>query len=179
MLELSLLLRMHGNGGVVSMLSACTSTSIADAMYSLVLSVNACCSAGESWYLHPILDCGQNSPIPHSEESEKVVIVGFRNMTLLIDIPVFADSKNSSHKSRSSRVRLDSFTLVFRRAIDSFRRRLFMKCRASGMMKHTWLSLPIRVDISLYVTVRFALICLMFVDHAIHLSGGECYCEAM
>ena len=38
------------------------------------------------------------------DESEQVVRVGFLNITLLMEIPSFADSRKSSHKFKSSRV---------------------------------------------------------------------------
>ena len=86
---------------------------IADAMYSLVLRVRACCSSSVKLYLQPIPVFGKKPPIPHSDESEKVVMVGFLKSTLLAEIPYFSDSRNSSQRSRSSRVRLESSTLVY------------------------------------------------------------------
>ena len=87
--------------------------SIYDAMYSLVLRVKACCSSSMKRYLQPIPVCGQKPPIPHFEESKKVVMVGFLKITLLMEMPYFSDNKNSSQSSRSSRVRLESLTLIY------------------------------------------------------------------
>ena len=97
-------------------------------------------------YLQPIPVCGQKTPIPHSDDSKKVVMVGFLKTTLFIEMPSFADSRNYSQRSRLSRVRLEIFNLVLRLAIASIRRRLLKKRLASGMMKQTWSSLPMRVD---------------------------------
>ena len=74
-LELSLLLRMQGNGVVEFLLSLWTSMSISHAMYSLVLRVKVCCSSSMKWYLQPIPFCGQKPPILHSNESKKVVMI--------------------------------------------------------------------------------------------------------
>ena len=80
--------------------------SIAGAMYSLVLRVKAYCSSSVKRYLQPIPVCGKKPPIPHSDESKKVVMVGFLKITLLTEMPYFADSRNSSQMSRSFNVRL-------------------------------------------------------------------------
>ena len=87
--------------------------SIADAMYTLVLRVKACCSSSVKLYLQPIPVCGQKPPIPHFDESEKVVMVGFPKITLLMEMLYFSDSRNSSHMSRLSRVRLESLTFFY------------------------------------------------------------------
>ena len=116
---MSLILRMQGNGVVNFSLSLCTFVPIADTMYYLVLRVKACFSSSVKRYLHPIPVCGQKPPIPHSGESEKVVMVGLLKITLLMEMPYFADFRNSSQRSRSSRVRLESLTLVLRLAIAS------------------------------------------------------------
>ena len=49
----------------------------------------------------------------HSDESKKMVRVSFLKITLLIDMPAFADSGKSSHRFESSRVQRESFTCVF------------------------------------------------------------------
>ena len=60
---------------------------ISDAMYSLVLRVKACCSSSVKLYLQPIPVFGKKPPIPHSDESKKVVMVGFLKITLLTEMP--------------------------------------------------------------------------------------------
>ena len=75
-------------------------------------------------------------------------MVGFLYITLLMDMPSFSDYRNFIQRSRSSKVRLESLTLVLRLAIASIQRRLLIKFLASGMMKQTWLGLPMRVDSS-------------------------------
>ena len=127
MLELLLLFRMQGNVVVDFALSLWTSMSILDAMYSLVLRVKACCSSSVKRYLQPIPFCGQKPPIPHSGDSEKLVMVDFLKMNLLMDMPYFSDSSSSSQSSRLSRVRLEGLTLVLRLYIASIRHRLLIK----------------------------------------------------
>ena len=46
-------------------------------------------------------------------------MIGFLKITILMDMPYFADSINSSQRSRSSKARLESLTLVLRLAIAS------------------------------------------------------------
>ena len=75
-------------------------------------------------------------------------MIGFLKITILMDMPYFADSINSSQRSRSSKARLESLTLVLRLAIASIQRRLLIKFLASGMMKQTWLGLPMRLNSS-------------------------------
>ena len=117
MLELSLILSIRGNGVVKFAFSVWTSVSTADAMYSLVLRVKACCSSSVKRYSQKITVCGEKLPIPHSSESDNVVMIGFLKITILMDMPYFADSRNSSQRSRSSKARLESLTLVLRLAI--------------------------------------------------------------
>ena len=119
MLELSLLLSMQGNGVMNFVLSLWTSMSIDDAMYSLVLRLKACCCSSVKWYLQPIPVCGQKLTIPHFNEYEKVVMAGVLKITLLMEMPYFDESRNSSQSSRSSKVRLEILTLVSRLAIAS------------------------------------------------------------
>ena len=102
-LELLLLLRMHGKGDDGAC-SALISMSTVDPMYSLVFSVKARCSPGVDLYLQPIPVWGQKPPIPISEESENVEMFSFLKMIWLIDMPFLADSRNSSQSARSSRV---------------------------------------------------------------------------
>ena len=135
-LVLSLRFRMQG-WGTCGAWAAWISISTADPMYSLVLRVNARCSSGVKWYLQPVPVWGQKPPIPNSDESENVVMVGFLNTIRLIEIPWWADWRKSSQRSRSSRVRLLSFEIFLLLAVASAWRRLFMKWRASGMMKQT------------------------------------------
>ena len=142
--------------------------SSADAMYSFVLRVNALRSSAVSLYRHPIPVRGQKPPKPISEESENVVIVGLRKMTLLIEMPSFAELRNSSHRDRSSKVRFVSLTLFLLLAMPSILRRLFMKCRASGIMKQTWFNLPMRVESSSYETVLFDVSSCIDCDQATH-----------
>ena len=47
---------------------------------------------------------GEKPPIPTSDESEYVMMVGFRKTILLIEMPAFAEFKNLSHRVRSLRV---------------------------------------------------------------------------
>ena len=114
-------------------------------MYSLVLRVKACFSSSAKRYLQSIPVCVQKPPIPHSYESKKVVMVVFLQITLFMEMPSFADSRNSSHRSRSSMVRLKISTLVLRLDISSIQRRLLIKCLAFGIMKQKCPSLTIRV----------------------------------
>ena len=93
--------------------------SIADDMYSLVLIVKACCSSYVKRYLQPIPVFGQKLPIPHSDESEKVVMVGFLKITLLMEMPSFADSGNYIQRSSSSSMRLERLTLFLYLAVAS------------------------------------------------------------
>ena len=87
--------------------------------------------------------------MPISHESDRFNDVTLRNMMLLIDIPLFAFSKNLSQSLRSFRASAVIFTDPnFAALVSNFRRR-FMKWRAEGMMKATWLSLPMREASSL------------------------------
>ena len=122
--------------------------SISEDMYSLVLRLKACCYSSVKRYLQPIPVYGQEEPITYSDESEKVVMVGFPKITLLMEMLYFSDSRNSSQRSRLCRVHPESLNLVLCLDIASIRRRLLIKCLASGVMKQTWLSLPMRVDSS-------------------------------
>ena len=99
-------------------------------------------------YLQPIPVCGKKPAIPNYTESEKVVMVGFQKITLFIDMPSLADSRNSSQISSLSNARLESLTLVLRLAIASIRRKFLIKFLASRMMKQTGLSRLMRVDSS-------------------------------
>ena len=84
MLDLSLLLSMQVDDVVNFAFSLWTSISISNAMYSLVLRVKTCCSSSVKWYLQKILVCGQKLPILDYDESEKVLMVGFLIITLLV-----------------------------------------------------------------------------------------------
>ena len=92
---------------------------ISDAMYSLVSRVKACCSSSVKLYLQPIPVFGKKPPIPHSDESEKVVMVGFLKITLLMEMPSFADSGNYIQRSSLSRMRLERLTLFLYLAVAS------------------------------------------------------------
>ena len=127
MLELSVLFMMQGDGVVKFALSLWNSISIADAMYSLMLIVKAYFSSSVRRYVHPIPVCGQKPPIPHYDDYEKLVMVGFLKITQLMEMPYFADSGNFSQSSRLSRVRLEGLTLVLRLYIASIRHRLLIK----------------------------------------------------
>ena len=100
MLKLSLILIMQLNVVVKFVLSLWISILISDAMYSLVLRVKACCSPSIKQYLQPIPVFGQKPSIPHSDDSEKVVMVGFLKINLLMEMPYFADSSNYSQSYR-------------------------------------------------------------------------------
>ena len=54
-------------------------------------------------------------------------MVGLLKITLLMEMPYFADSRNSSQRSRSSRVSLESLNLVLRLDIYSIQLRLLIK----------------------------------------------------
>ena len=119
MLELSFLSRMQEIGVVNFAFEFWTSISVADAMYYLVLRVKACCSFSVKPYLRTIPVCGQKPPIPHYDKSEKIVMVGFLKITLLMELKYFDDSRNSSQGSRLSKMRLERLTLVLRLSISS------------------------------------------------------------
>ena len=75
-------------------------------------------------------------------------------------------------------IRVLSLDIVLLCAVVSARRRLFMKWRASGMMKQTWLSLPMRVVSSRYVAFLFFRSELISAVHVIHLAVGRAISRA-
>jgi hypothetical protein len=131
------MLSTHGNWDGSGSISMWRSMSIADPMYSLQLRVKALLSSSVKRCRHITPVFGQKPPTPASEASEKVVMVGLRKTTRLIEIPLCALSMKDSQSCRSLIVELDSLTFFLNLARYSILRKLFMKCLASGMTKQT------------------------------------------
>ena len=140
--ELSVMLSTQGKGEGSGSSSMWKSMSIAEPMYSLQLRVKALLSSSVKRWRHITPVLGQYPPTPASEASEKVVMVGLRKTTRLMEMPFSAESRKASQRVRSRMVGLDNFTFFLNLARYSILRRLFVECLVLWMMKEMWFSCP-------------------------------------
>ena len=75
----------------------------------LRLRMKVSCASNVNWKRQLMPVWGERPPIPTLGELEYVIRLGFLKTIPLMEIPAFAESRDSRHSVRSSRVRLVSF----------------------------------------------------------------------
>lgn len=149
------------------------------AMNSFKLSVNTSRSSFVNSYRQARPDFRSKPPMPCSDASETVTVVGRRNTTELIEIPRRARRRNLIHRKRSSRAPGVTIARPCRSATRSSLLMRFRKWRADGIMYPTWFRRPTSVFASSQEMDACDSVLMICRVHARALSSGRAMRKAL